>query len=278
MRCPRWKPARRTDDLERLVTTDAVRLFVERARLVKADFALTDDNARAVAEVCQRLDGVPLAIELAAARVIALSPAQLAGRLDRRFQVLAGGRRGAVERHATLRAAIDWSYELLNSSEQRLLARMAVFPGASALEAIEEICSGDPVERDDVMDLVTGLVSRSLVVAEDSDLGTRFRLLETIRQYGEERLADWSETESLLTRHARFYADLSTRAAEHVYGPEQLVWARQINVERDNIRSALAHAIDANDGRAGGTARGEPSSPPQLRGDGRGVRDSGFAR
>ena len=187
------------DAMERLATTDAVRLFVERARLVKADFALTDGNARAVAEVCQRLDGVPLAIELAAARVIALSPAQLAGRLDRRFQVLAGGRRGAVERHATLRAAIDWSYELLNSSEQRLLARMAVFPGASALEAVEEICSGDPVERDDVMDLVTALVSRSLVVAEDSDLGTRFRLLETIRQYGEERLAEWSETESLLT-------------------------------------------------------------------------------
>ncbi len=237
-----------TDAMERLATTDAVRLFVERARLVKADFALTDGNARAVAEVCQRLDGVPLAIELAAARVIALSPAQLAGRLDRRFQVLAGGRRGAVERHATLRAAIDWSYELLNSSEQRLLARMAVFPGASALEAVEEICSGDPVERDDVMDLVTALVSRSLVVAEDSDLGTRFRLLETIRQYGEERLAEWSETESLLTRHARFYADLSTRAAENVYGPEQLVWAKQINVERDNIRSALAHAIDANDG------------------------------
>jgi predicted ATPase/class 3 adenylate cyclase len=236
------------DAMEHLATTDAVRLFAERARLVKADFALTDSNARAVAEVCQRLDGVPLAIELAAARVIALSPAQLAGRLDRRFQVLAGGRRGAVERHATLRAAIDWSYELLNSSEQRLLARMAVFPGASALEAIEEICSGDPVERDDVMDLVTGLVSRSLVVAEDSDLGTRFRLLETIRQYGEERLADWGETESVLTRHARFYADLSTRAAEHLYGPEQLVWAKQINVERDNIRSALAHAIDANDG------------------------------
>ena len=131
----------------------------------------------AVVEVCQRLDGVPLAIELAAARVIALSPARTRRRLDRRFQVLAGGRRGAVERHATLRAAIDWSYELLNSPEQRLLARMAVFPGAARSRPLRKICSGDPVERDDVMDLVTGLVSRSLVVAEDSDLGTRFRLV-----------------------------------------------------------------------------------------------------
>ena len=165
-------------------------LFVERARQVKADFALTDNNSRAVVEICQRLDGVPLAIELAAARVMALSPAELVRRLDRRFQVLAGGRRGAVERHATLRAAIDWSYDLLDTAEQRLLARMAVFSGGCTLEAIEEICSGDPVERDDVMDLVAGLVARSLVVAEDGDAGTRYRLLETIRQYGEERLAD----------------------------------------------------------------------------------------
>jgi predicted ATPase len=175
--------------------------------------------ARAVVEVCQRLDGVPLAIE----------------------------RRGAVERHATLRAAIDWSFELLNAAEQRLLARIAVFTGGGTLEAIEEVCSGNPVERDEVMDLVTGLVSRSLVVAEDSVLGTRFRLLETIRQYGEERLTEWGETDALTVRHARFYADVSSRAAEHFYGPEQLVWARQINLEEDNIRSALANAIDTDD-------------------------------
>jgi predicted ATPase len=233
------------DDLERLVTTDAVSLFVERARHVKADFALTDNNARAVVEICQRLDGVPLAIELAAARVIALGPAELARRLDRRFQVLAGGRRGAVERHATLRAAIDWSFELLNAAEQRLLARIAVFSGGCTLEAIEVVCSGDPVEPGDIVDLVTSLVARSLVVAEDNALGTRYRLLETIRQYGEERLADRGETDALFLRHARFYADLSARAAEHFYGSDQLIWARQINLERDNIRVALATAIDA---------------------------------
>jgi predicted ATPase/class 3 adenylate cyclase len=234
------------DDMDRLVSTDAVSLFVERARHVKADFALTDNNARSVVEICQRLDGVPLAIELAAARAIALSPADLLRRLDRRFQVLAGGRRGAVERHATLRAAIDWSYELLEPAEQRLLARLSVFSGGCTLEAIEKVCSGDPVDSEEVMDLVTGLVARSLVVAEDSVGGTRFRLLETIRQYGEEKLAEWGETEALLIEHARFYADLTARAAEHYYGSEQLVWARQVNLERGNIRAALATAIDAS--------------------------------
>jgi predicted ATPase/class 3 adenylate cyclase len=234
-------------NLDVLAHTDSVRLFVERARLVKSDFALTDSNARAVAEVCQRLDGVPLAIELAAARVIALSPGELVRRLDRRFQVLAGGRRGAVERHATLRAAIDWSYELLSHAEQRLLARMAVFSGGCSLEAVEDVCSGEPVERDEVLDFVTGLVARSLVIAEDSKLGTRFRMLETIRQYGEERLASWGETDALLVAHARFYAGLSARAAENTYGPDQLRWVRQLNVDRENIRSALANAIDSGD-------------------------------
>jgi predicted ATPase len=242
---PPLQAGRPGDDLQRLVNTDAVSLFVERARHVKADFALTNDNARAVVEACQRLDGVPLAIELAAARVIALSPAELLRRLDRRFQVLAGGRRGAVERHATLRAAIDWSYELLEPAEQRLLARLAVFSGGCTLEAIEEICSDDPVELEAAMDLVTALVARSLVVAESHGLGTRYRLLETIRQYSEKRLADWGETDALRISHARFYADLLARAAERAYGPEQVAWGSQINHERDNIRSALVNAIDA---------------------------------
>ena len=244
---PPLEAGRPGEDVERLTHTDAVCLFVERARRIKADFALTDSNAAAVVEACQRLDGVPLAIELAAARVIALSPAELVQRLDRRFQVLAGGRRGAVERHATLRAAIDWSYELLGAAEQRLLARLALFSGGATLEAIEEICSGDRVELQAAMDLVTGLVARSLVVAEDHRLGTRYRLLETIRQYGEERLAECGETQALRIRHASFYAALTARAAEHSYGPEQLAWGRQISLERDNIRSALANAIDAGD-------------------------------
>jgi predicted ATPase/class 3 adenylate cyclase len=235
------------EDIERLIQTDATNLFVERARQVKADFALTDGNSRAVVETCQRLDGVPLAIELAAARVMALSPVELLRRLDRRFQVLAGGRRGAVERHATLRAAIDWSYDLLDEAEQRLLARMSVFSGSCTLEAVEEVCSGDPVAGDAVMDLVAGLVGRSLVVAEDSELGTRYRMLETIRQYGEERLSDSDETEALHRLHAGFYADLSARATENSYGADQLMWAKRIKADRDNILAALANAIDYGD-------------------------------
>jgi predicted ATPase/class 3 adenylate cyclase len=232
------------DDLERLMNTDAVSLFVERARRAKADFALTASNARAVVEVCKRLDGVPLAIELAAARVVALGPAELVRRLDRRFQVLSGGRRGAVERHATLRAAIDWSYELLGPAEQQLLARMSVFSGGCTLEAIEEICNGDPIEPEMIVDLVTGLVVRSLVVAEDRGIGTRYRMLETIRQYAEERLVEFGETETGLSCHANYYAGLSAQAARHFYGPDQLIWGRQMNLELDNIRSALAYAVD----------------------------------
>jgi predicted ATPase/class 3 adenylate cyclase len=233
------------EDVERLAHTDAVSLFVERARNIKADFGLTDSNVEAVVEICRRLDGVPLAIELAAARVIALNPAELLQRLDHRFKVLAGGRRGTVERHATLRAAIDWSYELLKPDEQRLLARMAVFSGGCTLEAIEAVCSGDVVDRESVLDLVTNLVARSLVIAEDHRGGTRYRLLQTIRHYGEERLAQWGETETLLLRHANFYADLLARAAEYLYGPEQATWAGKIVPERDNVRAALNTAIDA---------------------------------
>ena len=235
------------DDIAQLRRTDAVSLFVERARQVKADFDLTPANTKAVVDICQRLDGVPLAIELAAARVIALSPAELLRRLDDRFKVLAGGRRGAVERHATLRAAIDWSYELLAESERRLLARMAVFAGSCTMDAIEEVCSGDTVAVEAVVDLVSGLVARSLVIAEHSDLGTRYRLLETIRQYGEERLADWGETDAVLIWHARYYAALSARASESSYGPERLDWARQVNLDRENIRAALTTAIDTDD-------------------------------
>ena len=162
------------ESVDQLVHTNAVwSLFVERARHIKKDFALTDHNAPAVVEICQRLDGVPLAIELAAARVIALSPSELVARLDRRFQLLAGGRRGGVERHATLRAAIDWSYELLDDAEQRLLARMAVFSGGCTLEAVEEVCSGEPVQREAVVDLVTGLVARSLGVPRARRCATR---------------------------------------------------------------------------------------------------------
>jgi predicted ATPase/class 3 adenylate cyclase len=258
------------DDIDDLVHTDAVSLFVERARRVKADFALTENNSRAVIEICQRLDGVPLAIELAAARVIALSPADLLGRLDRRFDLLAGGRRGAVGRHATLRAAIDWSYELLDAAEQRLLARLSVFSGGCTLEAIEDVCSGDPVDRNEALDLVTGLVARSLVIVEEVRSGTRYRLLETIREYSEERLAEYGEMENLRTRHRHYYAEMLEASARGAYETRGVVYPGsqwnfvsnavsagefwtggagrwRLGVERDNVRSALVNAIEAGD-------------------------------
>ncbi|MGH3122981.1 MAG: DUF4062 domain-containing protein, partial [Streptosporangiaceae bacterium] len=182
-------------DLETITDAEAVRLFADRAAAVKPGFMVTAGNAAAVAAVVRRLDGVALAIELAAARVPAMTPAELARRLDRRFAVLADGRRGAVERHQTLRAAIDWSFELLTEPGQRLLGRLAVFAGGCTLQAVETVCSGEDIDPGTVFELLASLVARSLVVAEESGPQSRYRLLETIRQYGEERLDQAGETE-----------------------------------------------------------------------------------
>ena len=147
--------------------SDAVRLFVDRATGMKAGFALTQENAGSIAEVCRRLDGIPLALELAAARVVAISPSELARRLDQRFELLAGGRRGAIERHQTLRAAIDWSYALLSEQEQRMLGRLSVFAGGWTLEAAEAVTIGVGIELKMVLDHLTSLVMQSLVIADD---------------------------------------------------------------------------------------------------------------
>jgi predicted ATPase len=230
-----------------IAEADAVRLFVERAAAVAADFELTDENAAAVAQVCRRLDGVPLAIELAAARVPAMTPAELAQRLDRRFQVLAGGRRGAVERHQTLRAAIDWSYELLNEPERRLLARLAVFAGGCTLDAAEAVCGGDGIDPDRVFECLANLVAQSLVVAEEHGPQTRYRLLETIRQYGEERLDDTGETDTLRARHAGHYTAFAEHGFEHLHGPEHVLWAGRLSAEHDNLLAAWSWAIEVDD-------------------------------
>ena len=230
-----------------IVDTDAVRLFVERAAAVTPGFVLNDENAAAVGQVCRRLDGVPLAIELAAARVPAMTPAELAQRLDRRFQILAGGRRGAVERHQTLRAAIDWSYELLNDPERRLLARLAVFAGGCTLDAAEFVCGADGIDRDLVFESLASLVARSLVVAEEHGPQTRYRLLETIRQYGEERLGEAGEADTLRARHAGHYAAFAEQGFEHLYGPDHSMWVGRLSAERDNLLAAWSWAIDVDD-------------------------------
>jgi predicted ATPase len=188
--------------------SDAVRLFIDRARQADTDLELTQGNAGAVLEVCRRLDGVPLAIELAAARVGAMTPGELAAGLDRRFEMITGARRRAVKRRQTLRAAIDWSYELCSVAEQRLLARLAVFAGGATRAAVEAVCRTEPLGRAQVFELLVRLVAKSLVVAAGDAPETRYRLLETIREYGDERLAEHAETEALRSAHAEYYCTL----------------------------------------------------------------------
>jgi predicted ATPase/class 3 adenylate cyclase len=226
---------------------EAVRLFVERAEATGAAFELDDRNAAAVVEVVRRLDGIPLAIELAAARVGVLSPSQIAQRLDQRFRLLAGGTRGAIERHATLRAAVDWSYELLNGAEQKLLARLAIFAGGCTLEAAEQVCSDDEITELEVLDLLSSLVARSLVVSDVTDLGDRrYRLLETIRQYAEEQLDD-HERDVLGARHADHYVEFLEHALIGSRGPQPAEWLGRCELEVENVRNALTWAVGRGD-------------------------------
>jgi predicted ATPase len=230
--------------LDTTVGAEAVRLFAERAAAVKPGFAVTEQNAAAVTTVVRRLDGIALAIELAAARVPAMTPAELARRLERSFAVLAAGRRGAAAHHQTLRAAIDWSFQLLAGREQALLARLAVFAGGCTLEAAEAVCGGEGIDLDAVFELLAALVARSLVVAEEKGLETRYRLLETIRQYGEQRLEAAGETERWRARHAGYYADLLPRVRQHAHDPNQEVfWAARLGAEQDNLLAAWSWAI-----------------------------------
>jgi predicted ATPase/class 3 adenylate cyclase len=230
--------------LDAIAACDAVVLFGERARAVKINFGLDASNADAVGQVCRRLDGIPLAIELAAARVGMLTPSELAGRLDHRFRLLAGGQRSAVERHQTLRAAIDWSYELLSDAEKLLLARVSVFAGGFTLEAAEAVTAGDGLEADAVLEVLASLVSRSLVDADTEDVEARYRLLETIRQYAQDRLAEGGDVDRMGGRHAAYYTDFGQRAIANVSWADGLVWERRLDVESDNFRAALAWAID----------------------------------
>jgi predicted ATPase len=215
--------------------SDAVRLFVERAALVDPEFGLTADTAPAVAGVCGHLDGLPLAIELAAARVGAMTPAELAHALARRFDVLAGGRRRAVRRHQTLRAAIDWSFELCSDSERHLLARLAVFAAGGTRSGVEVVCGARPIQGSQVFEALAGLVAKSLVVAHRQAPETRYQLLETIREYAEERFASYGETEALRDRHAEYYADFLHDVVESLFGPGQVEAGKRLVAEHENV-------------------------------------------
>lgn len=231
--------------LETVVRYEAVRLFVDRALLVKSDFAVSPRNAPALSQVCRRLDGIPLAIELAAARVRSLAVEDINRRLDDRFRLLIGGDREALPRHQTLRAAIDWSYDLLNAREQLLLSRLSVFAGGWTLAAAEQICSDmelrlSSIESQDLLDLLTDLVDKSLVLAEEHPETTRYRLLETVRQYAAERLQEGGEMAQIKTRHRDWFMALAEEAEAQLTGPEQSLWLQRLTTEHDNLRTALA--------------------------------------
>ncbi len=242
---------RQLPSLEQLTQFEAVRLFVERAAAVKPSFTLTSENAAPVAAVVQRLDGIPLAIELAAARVPALSVDQIAARLDDRFRLLTHGSRASLPRQQTLRAALDWSYQLLTEREQRLLQRFAVFAGGWTLEAAEAVCGGDGIEEFDVLDLLTQLVFKSLVLTDEQNGEIRYRFLETVRQYGLERLEESGVTEAIRKRHRDWYLGLAERAEPELLGVKQAAWFDQLEAEHDNLRAALKCSIESGEPEAG---------------------------
>ncbi|HKP52802.1 MAG TPA: tetratricopeptide repeat protein [Chloroflexia bacterium] len=229
------------DDLGRY---EAIQLFIERARLKQPAFDLAPDNAHSVAQLCYEMDGLPLALELAAARVDTMPVQEIAARLDERFRLLVGDNRTIPNRQQTLQAAIDWSYDLLSEIERQLLRSVSVFAGSFSLDAVEGICiDGAAYEA---MDLLPELVDRSLVLVEGRTGETRFRLLDTIRQYALRKLrADTEEGAVLRTRHLLWYTLLGEKAQPHLQGPEQAAWLESLQVEYDNIRAALEWGLNA---------------------------------
>ncbi len=225
--------------LESLPQYEAVRLFTERAAFSQPGFAVTASNAPAIAQICSRLDGVPLAIELAAARVKVLSVEQISKRLDDRFRLLTGGTRTGLPRQQTLRATMDWSYELLPEKEREVLRRLSVFAGGWTLETAESVCSGKCIKGHEVLDLLTHLVEKSLCVVDTQSSEARYRLPETVRQYGLDRLLESGEAADVRKRHRDWYLDLAERAEPELFGPGQEVWLNRLETEHDNLRAAL---------------------------------------
>jgi non-specific serine/threonine protein kinase len=227
---------------------EAVRLFVDRARLVQPAFAVTESNAKTVTEICRRLDGIPLAIELGAARLKVLSVEQIHARLEDRFRLLTGGSRTALARQRTLEAAMTWSYELLSDVERRLLCRLSVFPGGWTLEAAEDVCAGDGIDTRDIVDLLSHLVDKSLVIVDDSATGDRrYRFLETVRQYGRERLLQSSEAAGWRDRHLTFFFQLARRAEPELRAADQAAWLNRLQLDHDNLRSALEWCLASSE-------------------------------
>jgi len=230
---------------------EAVRLFAERAAAVLPTFALNDQNAPIAAQICARLDGIPLAIELAAARIKVLPIGQILSRLEDRFRLLTAGSPGALPHQQTLRAAVDWSYELLNGPERALFDRLSVFAGGASLEAIETVTAGDPFVADAVLDLLTHLVDKSLVTPVEGVAGSaRYLLLETLREYGRSKLEHSGTRAACLERHASYFAEYAEKASGELTGPDQSRWLEALEEDHDNLRAAIDWGSAAERGAA----------------------------
>jgi predicted ATPase/class 3 adenylate cyclase len=232
---------------EEILAADAVHLFTERAEQSGGAVEFDDETAATVGQLCRRLDGIPLAIELAAARARVMSPHEIAARLDERFRLLTGGSRTAVERHQTLRRAVEWSYDLLADREQITLQQLGVFAGGFTIDAAEAVVGTDDIEPLEILDSLAQLVDKSLVVAEREHHDTRYRLLETIRAYALERLENADATDMLRRRHATWCAAFMAQASAGVRGPDEALWLERIYREVDNVRAALTWATGADD-------------------------------
>ena len=250
---------REPDTIEGLMRTEAIRLFLDRAHSRLPDFELTQGNADPTARVCRKLEGIPLAIELAAARIGALAVDQVAQRLEDSLGLLTGGARTAEPRQRTLRATLAWSYGLLSEGERALFARLSVFAGGLRLEAAEEVCSGEGIERGKVVDLLSRLVDKSLVVAAAGAEGElRYRMLEPVRQYGRERLGESGETERVRERHLEYYLALAEGTDAGKGEPPDLrsgrpiPWFKRMESEHGNLRAALSWSLEEDAGPDGG--------------------------
>lgn len=244
-------PAERMPEpVEGLAQSDAVRLFIERALKVRPNFSISNDNAAAVAGICHALDGIPLAIELAAARVRLMAVEEIAAALADRFRLLTGGARGALPRQQTLRASVDWSYELLEEDERRLLRRLAVFTGGWTLDLAEEVTAGEGLERLAVLDLLGSLVDNSLVLVEDGEPSTRYRLLETVRQYALDHFGQSPDEQPVRDRHRDSLLALAEEVEPHLGRADQHLWLRTLAAEDSNLTSALEHAAQTDPDKA----------------------------
>jgi predicted ATPase/DNA-binding SARP family transcriptional activator len=228
----------------------SVRLLAQRARAVLPGFDVTAANAAAVARICRALDGMPLAIELAAARLRTMGPDQVAARLDDRFGLLTGGSRIALPRHQTLRAVVDWSWDLLDEAERALWRRFAVFAGGATLEAAEQVCSGDGIAADQILDLLTALADKSLLVVRHGPDGPRYRMLEIIKAYGLERLDQAGERDQVRQAHAQYFTRRAEEGQDYLLGGQQLEWLHRLAEDQDNMHAAIRGAIAAGDARA----------------------------